>query len=151
MTRATMTLLATLCLATAAQAEGVAQLTGLTGTVLVNAGEGFIAAGGADPIMLKPGDRVLLKEDSTATVTYAECSFALAKPALFTVSKTAPCAKAGEGVNIIPANAGTQNNDDTAGGFPLEAGLVAGAAVIAGAAIFLLDDDDNDNNAVTPN
>jgi hypothetical protein len=66
-----------------------ATLSDLGGKVLVNKGDGFKSVVGA--IELNTGDRVMVGEDSFATLTYSECAVSLAKPGVVAISDVAPC------------------------------------------------------------
>jgi hypothetical protein len=70
-------------------AANAATLTDISGSVLVNKGEGFVATTGA--IELNVGDKVMVGEGGFATVSYDNCAIALDKPTLHAVSKVAPC------------------------------------------------------------
>jgi hypothetical protein len=70
-------------------AQSVATVQDVSGKVLVNKGKGFAPVAGS--VQLNAGDRILVGEDSFATISYAECAVSLAKPTVFTVAKAAPC------------------------------------------------------------
>ncbi len=69
----------------------VAQVGDFHGKVLVNQGKGFFPVSG--PLALKVGDKIMVGEQSFATVSYNECSVALSSPTVFSVGEKAPCAK----------------------------------------------------------
>jgi hypothetical protein len=80
--------------ATAAFAEKpapAAQLSGISGEILINSGEGFQPVTTQEPVALMPGTKVMVRDNSFATVSYAECAIALAEPTVFTVNDKAPC------------------------------------------------------------
>jgi hypothetical protein len=66
-----------------------ATLMDVSGSVLVNKGEGFVTATGS--IELNVGDKVMVGEGGFATVSYDNCAVALDKPTLHAVAKVAPC------------------------------------------------------------
>jgi hypothetical protein len=84
-------LLTAAVLTTSSLAAGnVAVVGDVSGKVLVNRGEGFVPVAGS--LQLNVGDRVMVGDNSFATLSYAECSVALAKPTVVSVAAVAPCA-----------------------------------------------------------
>ena len=81
----------------AAQA-GIAQLGDAHGKVLVNHGKGFVAVTGAADLNI--GDRIMIGDQSFATVSFAGCTVSLSEPTVFTVTKNAPCA-AGQQAAVV--------------------------------------------------
>jgi hypothetical protein len=86
-------------------ANSVATVGDVSGKVLVNKGEGFVPVAGS--FALQAGDKVLVGENSFATISYKECAVSLSKETVFKVTKAAPCltgekAAAAEGVFITP-------------------------------------------------
>ncbi len=78
-------------LATSSFAAGnVAVVGDVSGKVLVNRGKGFVPVSGS--LQLNVGDRVMVGENSFATLSYAECAVSLAKPTVVSVAAVAPCA-----------------------------------------------------------
>ncbi len=69
--------------------EKIATVSDLSGKVLVSAGSGFAPA--LQNVVLKPGDRVLVGNNSFATLSFKTCDVALTEPTVFTVSDVAPC------------------------------------------------------------
>jgi hypothetical protein len=87
-------------------ANNVAVIADVSGKVMVNTGEGFKPVAGS--FALGAGDKVLVGENSFATISYTECAVSLSKPTVFSVTKTAPClagekSAAAEGMFITPA------------------------------------------------
>jgi hypothetical protein len=116
-------------------ASSVAQMGDFHGKVLVNQGKGFVPVAG--PLALQAGDTVMIGEESSATVSYNQCSVALTSPTVFTVGEKAPCAKGEkvasvQGVFIAPA--AHQYAFGGAGGAQawLPLALIAGAAATVG-------------------
>ena len=74
-------------------ADSVATLSAQSGTVLVNQGEEFTTA--AEGQALQAGDRVMLMEGASATVTFADgCELPLAAGSLVEVPAISTCAGA---------------------------------------------------------
>ncbi len=90
-----------LCLLLPALASA-AELEQVEGQVLVDAGNGFAAAG---PGRLAPGHRVILLEQARVTIAYGEdCRVRIESPTVYTVTATPPCAR-GETTLSIPGGA----------------------------------------------
>ena len=100
MFRITAAIAATLLASSAFAAEPVATLTAQEGTVLVNQGEEFATA--AEGQALQAGDRVMLMEGASATVTFADgCALPLAAGSLLEVPAVSTCAGAVASVQKI--------------------------------------------------
>jgi hypothetical protein len=115
-------------------AAGVAQLDQVRGKVLVNHGKGFVAAVASMP--LNPGDRIMVAEDSSATIHYAaaDCSISLAPASVVTVKKAAPCAPgevvgAADSVLVTPT---LGSGAPIAGGAAYVPIVVSASAVVVG-------------------
>jgi hypothetical protein len=71
--------------------EGAATLSSQQGTVLVNQGEEFVTASGAQ--VLHAGDRVMVMEGGSAEITYADgCVLPLASGSMVSVAALSTCA-----------------------------------------------------------
>jgi hypothetical protein len=117
-------------------AANAATLNDVSGSVLVNKGEGFVAATGA--IELNVGDKVMVGEGGFATVSYDNCAVALDKPTLHAVAKVAPC----DAPVISPV---ADIDPPVAAGLPILPLLLLGTATaVAGYIIVeeILDEDD---------
>ena len=80
--------------------DSVATLSAQEGTVLVNQGEEFITA--AEGQALQAGDRVMLMEGASATLTFADgCTLPLASGSLLEVPAVSTCAGAVANVQTI--------------------------------------------------
>ena len=91
---------AVLLAGSAVAADSVATLTAQEGTVLVNQGEEFITA--AEGQALQAGDRVMLMEGASATLTFADgCALPLAAGSLLEVPAQSTCAGAVANVQKI--------------------------------------------------
>lgn len=109
-------LAAALLAGSAFAAEPVATLSAQEGTVLVNQGEEFITA--AEGQALQAGDRVMLMEGASATLTFTDgCALPLAAGSLLEVPATSTCAGAVANVQKIgptyaqaPGSRATNNN-----------------------------------------
>lgn len=73
----------------ATQIASAATLSGVSGSVLINQGKGFVPA--QDLIELNVGDQVYVGEGGFAAVAYETCEVALDKPTVHSVAKVAPC------------------------------------------------------------
>lgn len=81
---------ATLLAGSAFAADSVATLSAQEGTVLVNQGEEFVTA--TDAQALAAGDRVMVMEGASATVTYADgCALPLIAGTLVELPAQSPC------------------------------------------------------------
>ena len=81
-------------------AAGVAELSSVSGKVLVNSGEGFVAA--TAETVLTPGSQIMVGEDSSAVLSYlgSDCKVEVAPASVLTVAEAAPCV-AGQTVGAI--------------------------------------------------
>jgi hypothetical protein len=108
----------------------VAVLSDVSGKVLVNQGEGFVAAVG--DIQLFAGDRVMVGDQSFAVVSYKDCAVSMDKPSMTTVSKEAcEAAVISPVADIDPAPQGYA----PLAGLPLAFLLPVGAVAIGGVLI----------------
>lgn len=85
----TATLAAMLVSSTAFADVGAAVLGSAQGKVLINHGKGFEPA--APNTALRVGDRVMVGQESLATISFEECQISLERPTVFTVTNKAPC------------------------------------------------------------
>ena len=100
MFRITAAIAATLLASSAFAAEPVATLGDQTGTVLVNQGEEFTTA--TENQALQAGDRVMLMEGASATLTFADgCALPLEAGSLLEVPAQSTCAGAVANVQKI--------------------------------------------------
>lgn len=84
---------ATLLAGSAFAADSVATLSAQEGTVLVNQGEEFVTATDAQALMA--GDRVMVMEGASATITFADgCALPLAAGSLVEIPAQSTCAGA---------------------------------------------------------
>jgi hypothetical protein len=95
MSRAIATALLGLAFAASAAAADApapnATLTDVDGKVSVNQGDGFNPA--SENMRLKPGDRVMVQDDSTAKLKFDdECEFTADENKIVTIPGTSPCA-----------------------------------------------------------
>jgi hypothetical protein len=143
-----LTLSSVFAAATAVQA---ANLSDVSGEVLVNTGEGYVAVAAEQPVTLKPGDKILVRENSFATVSFEKCAVALSQPTVFTVTKKQPCEKSAS----LPHQSLVISPTATdAGGLASEAAFVSkavSAAIIVGAGAVLIDALGNDNDPISVN
>ena len=76
---------------TALAAQPEILMTSSQGKVLVSTGKGFI---GATPgTALKPGAKIMVGAEASASISHGDCSITLAPGSLYTVPAKAPCAK----------------------------------------------------------
>ena len=118
MIRIATAIAATLLATSALAAEPVATLSAQEGTVLVNQGEEFATA--AEGQALQAGDRVMLMEGASATLTFADgCTLPLASGSLLEVPAVSTCAGAVANVQKIgptyaqAPGSRARNNDGT--------------------------------------
>jgi hypothetical protein len=115
-----------------------ATLSGISGSVLVNKGKGFVPAAGT--VNLKAGDKVLVGEGGFASVAYGKCSVSLDKPTVHAVKKVAPCNELviSPVADLDPPVAGGVGGGLLGGAFagvPAAVLVVGGVATIAGGAL----------------
>jgi hypothetical protein len=127
-----------------AQAAPVATITDIDGKdkVSVNQGEGFVPA--AEGMRLKPGDRIMVQDDSEATIKYDdECRREIDENKIATVGDKSPCAGgalAEQGLEPASDDAiGATGATESGNG-----GVVAMAAIVAAIDIWWLNEDDHD-------
>jgi hypothetical protein len=122
----------------AATAVQAANLSNVSGEVLVNTGKGFVAVVENQAVTLKPGDKILVRDNSFATVSFAKCAVALSQPTVFTVAKSAPCEESAslpeQSTVISPAATG---NEALASEAALVSTAVTGAIIIGGGAVLI--------------
>jgi hypothetical protein len=127
--------LAAFCFNTAFAQEAVlAQLSDISGNVLVDQGSGFAPAAGG--IALKPGDRIMVPGKGGATLTFGPgCAMTLPADSMTTYTGKESC------------TVGTQG---TPGGTPKSSGVgvgvVLGGALILGGGALILNSTLNDEN-----
>lgn len=128
MIRIATTIAATLLATSALASEPVATLSAQEGTVLVNQGEEFATA--AEGQALQAGDRVMLMEGASATLTFTDgCALPLEAGSLVEVPAVSTCAGAVANVQKIgPTYAqavGSRARDDDDGAVLVFAGVAA--------------------------
>lgn len=103
---------ATLLAGSAFAADSVATLSAQEGTVLVNQGEEFVTATDAQALMA--GDRVMVMEGASATITYADgCALPLIAGTLVELPAQSPCTGAVVSVQQVgPTVAQAPGNDE---------------------------------------
>ena len=70
--------------------RNIAQVQTFQGKVLINQGKGFSVAKIGST--LKPGDKILISNESSAIVAYENgCQVSISEPKVLTVTKAAPC------------------------------------------------------------
>ncbi len=86
-----LTAVAVVAMTSVSFAAGVAQLSDVKGKVLVNLGEGFVAASAAT--VLTPGAQIMVGEDSAAVISYlgSDCKVEVSPASITTVAEAAPC------------------------------------------------------------
>lgn len=139
---------------TAFAASPMGQLKDIGGTVYVNRGQGFFPVQGS--IELVQGDRVMVNEDGSATLTYylSGCEVMLTASSMTTIGPEAPCKGAGtsastQGVAATPTESSSSSGLST--GAMVAGGVgVAAAAGLAVALSTSSDDDDDDDNGQSP-
>ena len=138
MLRITAAIAATLLASSAIAAEPVATLGDQTGTVLVNQGEEFTTA--TENQALQAGDRVMLMEGASATLTFADgCALPLEAGSLLEVPAVSTCAGAVANVQKIGptyaqavGSGATEDDDDETLTYVVFGGV--GALIIYGVA-----------------
>ena len=123
-----------------AQPAAVATLSEIKGRVLVNQGDEFKPA--TKGMQLRPGDRIMVQDDSSASLTYNdECRSQIEENKIYTVPDRSSCAGGTPlvqelnpaGGNAIGGASGTGNG-----------GVGIMAAVVAAIDIWWLNEDDSD-------
>jgi hypothetical protein len=79
--------------------ERAALLSDIGGKVLVNKGEGFVAA--RSDMVLSSGDRVLVGDESFAVLSYNGCAVSLDRPAVIVVKGEEVCETGVQGVGVL--------------------------------------------------
>jgi type 1 fimbria pilin len=127
-------------------ANSVAVVGDVSGKVMVNKGKGFVPVVGS--FSLNVGDRVMVGDNSFATVSFSECAVSYSKPTVFVIADLAPCAAGKSNVDESSVIV-TPTADASTYVAPFPIGLVllgtAGAATAVYIGVKVLDDN-NDNN-----
>jgi uncharacterized protein (DUF2126 family) len=120
-----------------AQAESIATLSHIQGEVLVNTGKGFAAVQSMGQVPLKRGDKILVREQGVASVSFPECAVTFDKPTVFTVTDKALCngALPGQALVVTP----TATDDAALASEAQVVGLALSAAIVIGAGVVLVD------------
>jgi hypothetical protein len=133
-----------------AQDNMVATITKVEGKVLVNSGDGFVPA--TEGMRLKPGDRVMLQDDSEAGLKFDdECSRDLGENRIVTVGGKSPCAGgalAEQGLEPTDGGAiGATGATGTGNG-----GVAAMVGIVAAIDLWWLSEDDHEdeNDVASP-
>jgi hypothetical protein len=113
-----------LMVSTSFAAGNVAVIGDVSGKVLVNKGEGFLPVVGS--LELNAGDRVMVGQDSFATLTYSECAVSLASPTVVAVAEKPNC-------DVI-----TPTADFAPAAFPLP--IILGAVVVGTVVTYIATD-----------
>ena len=123
-----------LAMATAAYAEAGPTIVAPTGKVLVNQGNGFVAA--TDGLALSFKDQIMVGKDAAVTLAYAKCSVVLKQGTLLTLPKGDLCGKTpsvvlqnSEAVQIAPVA-----STDPAGGGTCTIACDVGLGFVVGVA-----------------
>jgi len=111
------------------------------GNVLVNQGEEFVPA--AEGMRLKPGDRIMVRDDSEADIQFDdECAYEISENKIVTIPGSSPCAGGTPLVQSLePTGSGAVGT--AAAGNPSPVPFLT-AAAIETAIYFLLEDDDDE-------
>jgi hypothetical protein len=146
--------------AATAHADSVATMGGIIGDVKINQGREFMQALPGQAV--SAGDRIMAMEGSSTSITFSDgCVLQISGGSLITVPATSTC-KGGQvrSQQIAPANSDAVGNVAANGG--AEAGAVngvsqstlewgyVGTAVIVACIMFCGNDDENNNNTVSP-
>lgn len=124
----------------AAASATIASIQG-KGSVLVNQGEEFRPA--SQGMQLKPGDRVMVQDDSEAKLKFDDdCSYSVGENKIITIPEKSPCA----GGTVIaqemnPAGGNAIGGGTTGTG---NGGVAAMAGIVAAIDIWWLNEDDHD-------
>jgi hypothetical protein len=105
-------------------AANVAVVGDVSGKVLVNKGEGFLPVSGT--LELNAGDRVMVGQDSFATLTYANCAVSLSSPSVVAVTEKPNCDVVTPTADFAPA------------AFPLP--IILGAVVVGTVVTYIATD-----------
>lgn len=128
----------------------VAQITDIDGRVLVNQGDEFKPA--VKGLRLKPGDRVMVQDDSNVVITYDdECKMDVDENKIVTISDRSTCAGGTPLVQQLNPTGGAAIG--ASGGGPLEwafTALVVGTEIAWLLDIDHNDDDEDDDDVVSP-
>ncbi len=116
----------------AAAAQSVAVVQNVGGKVLVNKGKGFVPV--TSSMKLGAGDTLMIGNKSSATLTYADCSIDLSKPAVVTVTEKAcdGVRKSADGVFVTPT---ADVPDAEVAAFPWPILLIGGGVLVTTAII----------------
>lgn len=132
-------------------ASPMGQLKDIGGSVYVNRGQGFFPVQGS--IELMQGDRVMINEDGSATLTYylSGCEVMLTASSMTTIGAEAPCKGAGTSASTVGVAAaqGSSSSGISTGALVAGGVGVAGAAGLA-VALSSSDDDDDDDDGQSP-
>jgi hypothetical protein len=123
------------------------------GKVMVNTGEEFAPA--SEGMRLKPGDRVMIQDDSSADIQFDDaCAYKIPENRIVTIPGQSPCAG---GVPVVqqlkPASSGAVGSAAASDG---RAGDILLAMAAETAAYFLItshnddNDDEDDDDTVSP-
>jgi hypothetical protein len=130
----------------AAAAQSVAVVQNVGGKVLVNKGKGFVPV--TSSMKLGAGDTLMIGNKSSATLSYADCSIDLSKPAVVTVSAKAcdGVQKTADGVFVTP----TADVPEAAAVFPWPLLLIGGGVIVTTAIVVGTKGNKNPPAPVTP-
>jgi hypothetical protein len=119
-----------------------ATLSGVTGPVSVNVGEGFATVvGSAD---LKVGDKVLVGEGGMAALTQGDCTVSIDKPTLLTITETPICESSQ--VAVMPT---ADIDPPVAAGLPILPLILLGTAGAVGTYFVVKEVLDEENDPVS--
>lgn len=129
----------------------VAQIDNAHGKVLINQGKGFVPVTGL--MSLNAGDKIMVGEQSFATVSYGECTVSLSSPTVFSVSAKAPCIAGAEltavdGAFIVPTDAPPEEAGALLPLLPLIF-VGTGAAIVGGLIVSDVLSDNDESTGVT--
>lgn len=120
------------------------------GNVLVNQGEEFVPA--TEGMRLKPGDRVMVRDDSEADLQFDdECAYEISENKIVTIPGSSPCAGGTPLVQSLePTGSGAVG---TVAGNPSPVPFLTAAAIETAIYFWWADDDDeeeDDDDTVSP-